>query len=132
MDQQNGRGGIVFAPGIAPGLTPGGSFTPVRLPGLVSWLRSDLGVTLASGKVSAWADQSPVGSNGVSQGRAANQPTYVASGGANGLPYLLCGQTVFSQMNFPTSCFVALTAGEAFAVFKMTMILQLLLMVVFG
>lgn len=108
----------MFAPGIAPGLTPGGSFTPVRLPGLVSWLRSDLGVTLASGKVSAWADQSPVRTNGVSQGTAAQQPTYVASGGANGLPYLNCGISAMSQLNFPTSCFSALTAAEVFVVFN--------------
>lgn len=119
MDQQNGRGGIVFAPGIAPGLTPGGSFTPVRLPGLVSWLRSDKLITLASGKVSVWGDSSPAGTNGVSQGTAARQPTYVASGGANGLPYLDCGANdVYSSLPFAAlGQFSSLTAAECFIVY---------------
>jgi len=59
-------------------------FLPTRLPGLVLWLRADLGITLNGGNVSAWADQSGNG-NHATQGTAANQPLYVSSG-INGRP----------------------------------------------
>lgn len=61
-------------------------FSPLDLPGLTLWLRSDLGITLATG-VSAWADQSGNGYN-VSQATGSARPTYAASGGPNGRPYL--------------------------------------------
>jgi hypothetical protein len=43
----------------------------------VLWVRSDLGITLAGSKVSAWADQSGSG-NDVAQAVDANRPLYVA------------------------------------------------------
>lgn len=63
-------------------------FSPLYLPGLRAWFRSDLGITLNGAKVSAWADQSGNG-NHATQGTAAKQPTYNASDAAyNGLPSL--------------------------------------------
>ena len=92
-------------------------FDPRSVSGLVSWLRSDALITLASGKVSAWGDLSPIATNGVSQATAAQQPTYAASGGANGLPYLDCGVgSIGNRLDFPTSAFTALTAAEMFFV----------------
>lgn len=61
----------------------GASFTPTSLSGCVLWLRADLGVTLNGSTVSAWADQSGSG-NHVSQGTAANQPTFTANDAACG------------------------------------------------
>lgn len=52
-----------------------GNFFPRKLPNLVLWLRSDLGITLNGSNVSAWADQSGNGNN-VSQGTAAQQPVF--------------------------------------------------------
>ena len=54
------------------------AFTPASLPGLILWLRADLGITLAGAKVSAWADQSGNGAD-FAQGVDAFRPTYVAS-----------------------------------------------------
>lgn len=56
------------------------------------WVRSDLGITLNAGNVSAWADQSGNG-NDLTQATPASQFPYVAAGagngGANGRAYLL-------------------------------------------
>lgn len=65
----------------------GSQFSPLAL-GPFVWLRSDLGITLNSTTVAAWADQSGNGHN-VSQGTGANQPTYNASdANYNGRPSL--------------------------------------------
>lgn len=64
------------------GRYPQGTLSPV-LTGLKLWLRSDLGLTLASGVVSAWADQSGNGNN-VSQSNASLRPA-VTAGVANGI-----------------------------------------------
>jgi len=57
------------------------SFLPTSLSGLQWWLRADLGVTLVSGKVSAWADQSGIGdaNRNATQSTAGQRPTYNAS-----------------------------------------------------
>ena len=54
------------------------TFTPASLPGLILWLRGDMGITLAGAKVSAWADQSGNG-NDFTQGVDADRLTYTAS-----------------------------------------------------
>jgi hypothetical protein len=59
------------------------NFTPPSIAGLTAWYRADLGITIGTG-VSAWADQSGTGdaNKNVTQGTAANQPTFNASDGA--------------------------------------------------
>ncbi len=54
------------------------AFTPASLPGLILWLRSDMGITLAGSKVWTWADMSGNG-NDFAQGTDAWRPVYVAS-----------------------------------------------------
>lgn len=58
-----------------------GAWTPNALSGLVLWLRADMGVTLSSGNVSSWADQSGLGDSGRNavQATGANQPPFVSS-----------------------------------------------------
>jgi len=64
------------------------SFSPINISGCVLWLRADLGVTLNTTTVSAWADQSGNGNN-FSQGTANKQPTFTASDAAiNSQPVL--------------------------------------------
>jgi hypothetical protein len=67
----------------------GSAFTPKALPGLVYWLRSDLGITLNGSKVSGWADQSGNGNN-FAQPTSAKQPAYSATsfGGLPGLGFV--------------------------------------------
>lgn len=80
--------------GLGLGLDAGGGVrraTPLSILGpasVLQWVRSDLGITLNGSGVSGWADQSGNGNN-LSQGTAANQPTYNATGGPNGTPSLL-------------------------------------------
>lgn len=66
-------GGLPIARASVLGLA--GVFLPTTLSGCVMWLRSDLGITTVSGKVSVWADQSGSG-NDVTQGTAGARPTY--------------------------------------------------------
>jgi len=56
------------------------AWTPASLASLATWHRADLGITLNSGNVSAWADQEGT-ANGV-QVTAALQPLYVTSDSA--------------------------------------------------
>jgi len=95
-------------------------FSPTKIPGCVSWLRSDKLVTLSSGKVSAWGDSSSLGINGVTQVTAALQPVYATTGGANNRPYFNCGQSAYSEMRFPISAFIssAPNACDTFIVFN--------------
>jgi hypothetical protein len=60
------------------------AFSPAALSSLVWWLRADLGVTTAGGKVSAWVNQSGVSdaNRNVAQGSAGNRPTYNATDAA--------------------------------------------------
>lgn len=53
---------------------------PATISDLKVWFRADRGVTLNGSTVSAWADQAALGgAQDMSQGTAAEQPTYVAS-----------------------------------------------------
>lgn len=65
-----------LGPGLGVGLSHKGPaaapFTPAALPGLVLWLRADLGVT--TGSTFTWADQSGQG-NSFTQSTSAAQPT---------------------------------------------------------
>lgn len=56
----------------------GALWLPTKLPNLAAWYRGDMGITLNGGTVSAWADQSGNGRH-LTQGTAAQQPTYVAA-----------------------------------------------------
>jgi hypothetical protein len=62
-------------------------FDPSRIANCVTWLRSDLGITLNGSNVSGWADQSGQ-SNNAAQSNATLQPGYVGNGGPNNVPYL--------------------------------------------
>lgn len=57
-------------------------FLPTQLSGCALWLRADMGVTLNGSTVSAWANQGTAGGS-VTQGTAASQPTWSATGGPN-------------------------------------------------
>lgn len=88
-----------FALGLGTSPSLGGGFLPssITLPPLDFWFRSDLGVTLNSTTVAAWADQSGNNRN-TAQGTAILQPVYNPAsssfgnrpslffGGAQGLP----------------------------------------------
>jgi len=63
------------------------SFDPRNLLGCVTWLRSDLGITLNGSTVSTWANQVSGVSANASQSTAGKQPTY-ATGGLGGQPKL--------------------------------------------
>jgi len=60
------------------------AFIPNTISGLQLWLKADTGVTLVSGAVSAWADQSGVGdgNRNATQSTAARRPTYNAADAA--------------------------------------------------
>jgi hypothetical protein len=53
-------------------------FDPLSVDGCVGWYRADMGVTLVSDVVSAWADQSGNGHH-MTQGTAGSRPGHVAS-----------------------------------------------------
>jgi hypothetical protein len=91
-----------------------GPWRPTRIPGCVLWLRADLGVTLVSGKVSAWADQSGMG-NHFTQATGADQMAYVAPA-YNGHPALRHGD---ASDHMTAAAFFA-SGGEmtTFLVFK--------------
>lgn len=62
---------------------------PLTIPNLELWLRSDLGITLASGKVASWVDQSGNSGRDCAQATAGNQPAYtVSNAGFNNKPTL--------------------------------------------
>ena len=65
---------------------PFSQFLPSDLPGLRSWFMASEGVTLVSGDVSVWADQSGHG-NDAAQTMAGNRPLFVADA-FNGHPAL--------------------------------------------
>lgn len=75
-----------FGPSFGPAFGQFTHFTPPDLPGLTRWFDAALGVTLVSGFVSEWADQSGNGED-ATQSTASQRPTVVASG-LNGHPVL--------------------------------------------
>lgn len=86
----SGVGGFLIADQpMVPGA--GGASSVLPFPSTIANLdyryRADLGITQASGTVSAWADQSG-NANTLSQGTGALQPNYLATGGPNGFPAL--------------------------------------------
>lgn len=95
-------------------------FSPADLrPAL--WLRADLGITLNSGNVSAWADQSGNGRH-LTQGTMGAQPAYATTGGpANGATvaldtaHYLVGSGVAS-----TWAFLHASALSLFVVYRTT------------
>jgi hypothetical protein len=80
-----------------PMISDSGGNTPTTIPNLGLWLKADAGVTLVSGAVDAWADQSGNGRN-FSAPAPTNRPAY--SGTLNGLPVLTFdGSTDYLQGN---------------------------------
>jgi hypothetical protein len=71
-------------------------FSPLWIPGVVLWLRSDLGITKATG-VSTWADQSGHGYN-LTQATGSEQPTYPGAT-ANGIAGLGFSATASSAIS---------------------------------
>jgi len=96
------------------GKTNGVNFSPLVLPNLQLWLRSDLGITLNGSNVSAWADQSGNGRD-FTQAVAIAQPGYNASSGANGTPALTFNGTT---QNLDGAGFGFNTTGALIIVFK--------------
>lgn len=80
--------------GLGIGIGFGGSrapFSPVDVADLSAWYRGDLGITLVSGDVSVWADQSGTGdpNKDLQQVTAGNRPVYnTVDAGYNGKPTL--------------------------------------------
>lgn len=62
----------------------GGAFVPTQLAGCQLWLRSDMGVSIVSGGVSSWADQSG-NARDASQATGSKRPTLLQSA-VNGFP----------------------------------------------
>ncbi|HEY9714765.1 MAG TPA: LamG-like jellyroll fold domain-containing protein [Chroococcales cyanobacterium] len=89
---------------------------PITRTNLALWLRGDQ-VTLASGKVSSWADLSGSG-NTASQGVSGNQPTYVSSA-VNGLPGVsFNGSSSFLQITNTAGLSNFASGASIFAVVK--------------
>jgi len=88
-------------------------FLPSAVPGLIQWLRSDIGITIATG-VGAWTDLSGSGNN-VSQANTTKQPAYNSSDPAfNGWPSL--SFTAASSQLLQTSSFTILQPFTIIAV----------------
>lgn len=96
---------------------PGGGaarWLPTQLSSLEAWYRGDMGVTLNGSTVSAWADQSGNGRH-LSNGTAAQQPTYVASSAGIGSRPALSfdGGDILSSsaFNLPRACSAFVVCG---------------------
>ena len=101
-----------------------GTYQPNWLQSCIMWFRSDLGITLISGLVSQWNDQLNSGGYNVTQATSGNRPTYSASGGVNGIPYLgfavastqdLANASFTHAASIPTECFIVATSSLASA-----------------
>ncbi len=73
-------------------------FLPTDLSGCVLWLRSDLGVSVSAGSVTAWADQS---GNAANAAQGTSTPTYNTTAG--GLPRLSVAAGQYMTGLFATS-----------------------------
>lgn len=76
--------------GLALGISPvfggkSGLITPDKIPNLVDWYRSDLGLSLSGSNVTGWASQSGSGRS-VTQATGSLQPIWNATSGSNNLP----------------------------------------------
>jgi len=89
---------------------PFSQFLPSDLPGLRSWFMASEGVTLVSGDVSGWADQSGHG-NDAAQTTAGNRPLFVADA-FNGHPVLR-----FDGVNNYLSLDMSFLAGSDFSIY---------------
>lgn len=78
------------------------SFDPSVISGLQIWVKADAGITLNSGNVSIWANQSNSGSSyNFTQSASTAQPLYVQNG-INGLPSVRfngTNQTLYQSVN---------------------------------
>lgn len=93
-------------------------FKPSNLSGLVLWLRSDRGITIATG-VSSWADQSGNG-NTPTQGTPSAQPTLNATGGPTGGPALTFVAASSQCLNLASCPFASNLSVTLFMVLKFT------------
>lgn len=98
--------GLVGGPKLPP-------FDLTRLGGCVLWLRADAGVTLVSGNVSLWKDQSGKG-NDATQITPANRPGFTSSG--IGGRSSLSNDTSARWMNAPDLSTALAGGGERFFV----------------
>jgi hypothetical protein len=104
------------------GLGSPGSFFHPTFPGHQLWLMADLGMTLSSGRVVAWADQTPnarnfyresdgsmgpvldIGvTNGHNQLRNDSAASRLAGPGMNGVSALAAGGEIWAVMTIPTA-----------------------------
>lgn len=89
------------------------AFAPTQLSGCVVWLAADFGVTTSGASVTAWTNRGSAGGT-VSQGTAAAQPTYQATGfGTLSRPYLSCDGGDYLESTASS----LVTAGTALTVF---------------
>lgn len=117
LDFKNSFGNPLEAFPVKPSSTP----VPLTIDGCSLWLRADLGLTIVSGHVSAWEDQSS-GEHDVAQTTAGNRPAHTYSG-IGGLQSLTFGAddymsfTPWEQGNTWSAFFVSSnsdTSGYAF------------------
>lgn len=94
------------------------AWTPASLPGVVLWLRADMGTTLNGSNVAAWADQSGNG-NDFTQATDARRPTLAT--GSHGKAVLSFTGTVLSDARFlqgPSFAAALPSGGELWIVAK--------------
>jgi hypothetical protein len=89
------------------------SWSPANLPGLVLWLRADLGITIGTG-VSAWADQSGNGNN-FTQATGSAQPSLVTMSGRQAIRFTGASSQSLACVH-TASAMLTGTSAERFAV----------------
>lgn len=98
-------------------VAPVNLFLPPQLPGLVQWVRGDLGITLNGADVSLWTDQGPSPVT-YSMTTAARQPAYGYATTNNGRPALTFSGT--AAVGDEGMLCGPLTVGHVFVVAKFT------------